>query len=365
MYKKIFFVNTILIILFSFSLQAQDKTPEILFVISSIGDSIATSKILKNKSNEDQVVFIKDGKRKIFRANEVKSYYRKSRRISIYVSSANEHKLVKIMARGKVKLAQTVSSKRKEKFYLFLNDQWVNLDPYAYNLTEYLSKLLPDFKKSLQVKKVYYDVASLTNAIGQYNEYKDHSFKFSGSVSFPDQMKVGVFGSIGLSSLNANKNASEFIKTSIATNFGLVGHVQYSRLLSLHVQLGYVQGTWQNEDWNMKLRTLNITPLFDLQLYNNFNGFKLSASGGLKFNIDLASKITQVFGDDIEPTVGLAGLGLGYDFQLRSSLNRQLDFFVSYQIMTNHKIKRFETIISKELAKLKTNQVRIGALFYF
>ncbi len=361
MHQKTYLLTIILSLLYFFSLQAQDQAPELLFVIKSNGDSLATSKIFKNKSNEDQVVFILDGKRKTLAANDVNSYYLKGRKVSISVAAEKQKKLVKIIARGHVQLAHSFSQEGKEKFYLFANEQWISLDPNASNLKDYLSELLPDFNEAVNAKKIHYDAPSLGNAITKYNEFKDPSIKTVGTFKYTERSKFGVFGTIGFNTVTTSDFPIEFKESSLSATVGFGFHHQYNRLFSLRAFLGYTQSSWENDNMEIKLKTLNFNPLIDVQLYNNLDNLKISAAAGFNFRFDVASKISAP--PITDETVGLAKLGPGYDFQIHASFDNNSDFFISYQVMTKQRTENFESY-NGQFIKFKTNQFRLGAVIY-
>lgn len=361
MHQKILILITISSLLFHFNIKAQNQDSKLLMVITQSGDSLVASKILKKKTNEDRVVFMWNGKRKELKAKEVKTYYSPRQIVSINISSDNQNKLVEIILNGDVKLARSISSKRVKKFYLQTNQEWISLNPYSNNLKQELSKLLPDFNRVIKKKKVHYDLVSLSKVISKYNEYKDSSYKRIGAFQYTDRIKSGVFGSIGSRMINI-EDYPEKLGSSINTTFGIGTHFQYNRLFSFWFQLGFSQNSWENEDWDIKLRTLDFTPLLSTQLYHKLNRFKLSAAIGLNMNLDISSQITgPEFNGEI---VGLDGFSFGYDFQLHGSFGQRFNAFVSYQIMPKQRTENYEFVVFERFVKFDTNQFRLG-LFYF
>jgi len=332
-------------------------------VITSSGDSLVAAEILNNKTNENQVTFIIEGDRKILKAKEVKSYYKKGRKISIFSSSDSEHKLAKVVVRGTVKLAEATSSKGFEKFYILVDGQWINLDPHAFELKEYLSALLPDFEEAVKNKKVHYDLASLGKAIAKYNEFKDPTFKVAGAFRFKSSVKGGVYGTLGSSIISIRNFDGDLGRSLNHVSFGAGMNFQFSRLFSTRLRIGYDRSNWSTDEWDIKLRTFRCTPLLSARLYQKSRFFKLSASAGLSFNFDTNSKIIGPFQND-QP-VGLGRVGLGYEFQLHSLFREHFEVFAAYQFLKDQQTTPLGVTDSKDVILFNTNQIKLGAFFYF
>lgn len=343
--------------------EAQSQIPEVLFVVNNSGDTLVTSKIFENITNEDKVVFLLEGSKKTLLAKEVKSYYREGTKVSINLSPNNTSKLVSIILRGNITLAKSISSKRDEIFYIKFEENWLRLDHTSTNLKKQLSEFVPDFDKTISDKKIHYDLVSLGEVISRYNEHKNPSYKRVGKFKFQERIKIGVYGSFGLDKINIeNPNATLDATTSVA--FGMGANFQYSRKISFLILCGYSRNYWKNENWDIELKTLDLTPLISTQLYNKSNYFKLNAAVGFNANIELASNLTSTEFNSTKP-IGLRGFSLGYDFRLYSSFGNSFDLFASYQIMPKRKTQKFDIINSEKYLMFNTSIIQFGIQYYF
>ena len=357
-------ITTILIlsILTLLSEKAQSQTPELMFVIDTNGDSLVTSKIFNSGTNEDKVTFVFEGSRKQLLSAEVKSYFKNGRKVSIKLSKSNASKLVTVLLRGDIILAKSKSLNGKEMYYINYKEDWIKLDHTSTNLRDQISELIPDFQITNDSKKIHYNIVSLGDAISKYNEYKDPNSIRVGKFKFNGRNKIGVYGVLGMGKININNSSTEF-NTTVSTGIGLSAKLQYSRLVTLLVQSSYSNENWKNENWDIKLKTLNLTPLISIQLYNKSNYFKLSGAFGLNANIDLASKFTSLKSNNIR-SFGLSGVGLGYDFQLHSSFGENFDMFASYLIMPKRNSENYGIAISNNILTFRTTTIKFGIIYY-
>ncbi len=362
MKAKIYFLAISIFLFLNYNLTAQTKVSEMLWIVNESGDSLMTSQIFDKKTNEDQVVFMWEGRKKVLKAKEVKSYFKQSRKQSIIVSPDNQSKLVSIVLSNNISLARSTSLNRTDMFYILINKEWIRLDPRSKNLKPQLLKLIPDFGEAKTEKNIYYDLVSIGEAISRYNEFKEPGYKKIGKFHFQNRVKVGAFGSIGLASLNIN-DFDVNLGVTTSTTFGIGTHIQYSRLISTLIQLGFSQNNWKGENFDIKLKTLDLTPLICIPLYNKSNFIKAYAASGFIVKIDIASQLkSPEF--KTAPSIGLAGLNFGYDFQLHSSFGEKFDIFASYQHMPKISSKNYELLSPGKTLKFKTNIFRLGFLYY-
>ncbi len=351
----LFFVS-----LFYINLTAQTNQPEeVMFIITNNGDSILTSKIFTNKTNEDQVTFRLDKQRRTYKASEIKSFFKKSRKYSIFIKTENQHKLVKILVRGTYKLARSYSAKGEEKFYLLVNKEWKNLDPHAYNLNEYLTMLLPDIDQVIGNKKIHYDAGSLGKIIAKYSRLKDPTYSIIGNPIYTNKFKLGALGSVGLSTVNV-----EDFGNSIGFNFGLGAEISYSRLFSLKLQMVYAKNDWNDGVEILKLRIINFTPLLSVEFFRPSRNFGLSAAIGP----NLIFAIEDLKLDEINGRYSIATelnpINFGYDFQVEASLGKNIELLLSYQVNPNIKTPD-GGVVGSPSAKFRTNSIRAGIIYYF
>jgi len=340
--------------------QKIDEKPK--FVVPKSGDTMYVSKIYEQSTNEDQVVFSFEGNKKSLTANEVASYYGDSYFINAKLDSDNSEKLVKIVLQGKVKLATAKSAENRsdDNFFILSNGKWTLLDSKSKNLKKQIAGILPQFNQAVKDKKLYYDLSSLGNAISEYNEYMNPGYRRRGSFRYSDGLKVFLYGSLGSSSVNLKENDVDF-SGSLTPSFGIGGQVYYSRYFSFMTQIGYTQSKFEATNWLFDLKTLDITPLLGVQVYDNPGQLKITALAGFNLNIDLASKL---YIEGIFESKKLRGLSGGYDFQIHTMYKDRLSLILSYQIMPSQKSESFSTGIFNEHVIFSTNQLRLGVAFY-
>lgn len=346
------------VLLFSVKLSAQTDQAEVIFIITNNGDSILTSKIFSNKTNEDQVTFLFNGQRKTYKASEIKSFFKKNRKYSIFIRSEVQHKLAQILVRGIYKLARSYSTKGEEKFYLLVNQEWKSLDPHAYNLNEYLTTVLPDIDQVIGNKKIHYNARSLGKVITEYSRLKNPAYTIIGYPGFTDKFKLGVLGSIGLNTINVQEFGS-----SIGFHFGLGTEISYSRLFSLKLQMVYAKNNWNDGQEILKLNTINFTPLLSLEFFRPFRNFGLSAAIGPNFLFAIEDLRLDEINDRYSITTKLNPINIGYDFQVEASLGKSIELLFSYQV--NPAIKTPSGNIRIPSAKFKVNTIRAGIIYYF
>ena len=346
---------------FSINLSAQTEDEEVIFIITNEGDSILTYKIYGNKTNEDQVTFSYGGKRTTYQASEIKSYFKKNRKHSIFIPKENHHKLVQILLRGKYKLAKSYSAEGDEKFYLLVDTEWHSLDAHAFNLNERLTTLLPDIDQFIGNKKTHYNARSLGKVMAEYSKLKDPGYRIVGYPDYTDRFKLGGLGSIGLSTVDINNVGSANFGTSLGFNLGLGAEISYSRLFSVKIQLAYSQNKWDNGLEIFKLKTTNFTPLLSCEFFRPSRNFGLSVSVGP--NIILAKNLSiDAVNDNANLLVKLTPINLGYDFQLGASIGRNLEAFLSYQ---TNSIKSQQRGVGSRDVNLKLNAFRAGVIYGF
>jgi len=357
----------------SFSInEMQSQTADLLFVIKSNGDSLATSKIFTQRTNEEKVVFLSEGLKKELSAAEVSSYYEKGRYVNIKVSPDDRSKLVRIVLRGTIYLAKSTSPKRDELYYIRHEDKWFALDHSLTNLKGQLSDLIEDFAATIDDRKIQYNLVSLGRVIAKYNEEKDSSHKSSGDFDFNDISKLGIYGMSGLSTIRINDVASTH-GTTLTNGIGLGGSIQFDKIVSLLIQMGYTRSNWQNDNYDFEFKTLNFTPMISAQLYNKSNYFRLSAATGIHINLDLASSayspsfysrfINQEFNKDAR--IGLRKFSIGYQFMLNASFGNSFDLFTAYQVVLRRATQSFGAFNFNKTLVFDTNDFKVGIVYYF
>jgi len=342
--------------LVSIEIVAQTEQPEVMFIITNNGDSILISDIISKQTNEDQITFVQNGRRSTYQANEIKSYFKKSRKYSIFIKSEDQHKLAQILIRGTYKLARSFSVEKEENFYLLVNQEWKSLDPHAYNLNEYLTTLLPDIDQVIGNKKVHYDARSLGKVIAKYTQLKDPNYRITGYPGYTDKFKLGGLGSIGLNTINIDNFGS-----GIGFNLGLGAEISYSRLMSLKFQLAYARNNWKDDQEIIKLNTIRFTSLWSIEFYRPSRNYGLSASAGP--SLIFAKKITlEEINDRYTLITKLNPIHLGYDFQVEASIGKNIELLLSYQI--NPSIKTQRTGVANT-PSFRINTIRAGIIYYF
>ncbi len=363
MYTRFFTFFLFFAFSFSINLSAQIDQKEVIFIITNGGDSILTSKIFSSKTNEDQVTFLLNGARKTYQASEVKSYFKKSRRYSIFINSEGQHKLAQILVRGTYKLARSFSAQGDEKFYLLVNQEWKNLDPYAFSLNEYLVTLLPDLDQIIGNKKIHYNARSLGKAISKYSKIKNPSYRISGYPGYTDKFKFGCLGTFGMKSISTNNFFINDFNNSFGFNLGLGAELSYSRLFSMKFQIVYAQNRWNNTLEILRLNTINFAPLWSVEVFRPSRNFGLSASVGPNFIFAKNLKIDEI-DDRYNQVTKLNPVNIGYDFQVEASFGRSLELILSYQFDPSVKtLKRGVT--GSRTVNLRINTFRAGILYYF
>lgn len=345
---------------------AQVDLSEVMFVISNSGDSILTKKIILRETNEDQVTFLLDGKPKKFKANEIKSYFQKSRKYKIFIPSENEYKLARIIIRGPYKLAQSFTAKGDEKFYLQVDKEWINLDPHAYSLATFLPTVLPNFKEGVSSRKIYYDSSSLGKAISEYNQFKDSDYNVMGFPGYNKRMKLGFLATLGTSSLIWDELTGDPTNIDPATNInlGLYLKIINSRLFSMRFQVAYNASSWESSELTMKLRTINIAPLVSIEFLRPSRQFGLSFATGPVFLFDLNSEIKDLtINTNRNETFDLRGYNLGYDFQLAAGIGKKLELFTSYQFSPSIK-SGSGGLLGSTIYNFKINTIKVGLIWY-
>ena len=68
MKAKIYFLAISIFLFLNYNLTAQTKVSEMLWIVNESGDSLMTSQIFDKKTNEDQVVFMWEGRKKVLKA---------------------------------------------------------------------------------------------------------------------------------------------------------------------------------------------------------------------------------------------------------------------------------------------------------
>ncbi len=360
MYK---YFSFLLILFFVQQINAQSQQPEVMFIIHNNGDSIQTSKIFAGQTNEDQVTFLQNGQPTTYQANEILSYFKKSRKYKIYIADENQHKLARIIVRGEYKLAQSFTAAGEEKFYLFANKKWINLDPHADNLIDFLPTVLPDFKEGVTFTKIFYNSPSLGKAISRYNQFKNDDYTVMGIPGYTKKTQLGFVASLNNSSLEAVNFLNDFDRAN-GFNLGMDFKVQFNRIIGIKLQLAYASTSWRNSELSVKLNTLNFTPMISATFFRPSRKFGLSAAAGLNFIQDLNSEVDDLTTFRFGETTGLSAINLGYDLQLAAHIGRSVELFFSYQINPSITTPK-SGLLGSTFFDLKVNTIRAGLVYYF
>ena len=269
-------------------------------------------------------------------------------------------------------MAKSTSPKRDELYYIRHEDKWFALDHSLTNLKGQLSDLIEDFAATIDDRKIQYNLVSLGRVIAKYNEEKDSSHKSSGDFDFNDISKLGIYGMSGLSTIRINDVASTH-GTTLTNGIGLGGSIQFDKIVSLLIQMGYTRSNWQNDNYDFEFKTLNFTPMISAQLYNKSNYFRLSAATGIHINLDLASSayspsfysrfINQEFNKDAR--IGLRKFSIGYQFMLNASFGNSFDLFTAYQVVLRRATQSFGAFNFNKTLVFDTNDFKVGIVYYF
>lgn len=332
------------------------------FVALSPGDTIQVAGFVRKKTNENEVTFLRNGEEVTLSAADIQGYFDQGYRQSLFIHDENQHKLVRIVLRGKVQLAEAISADRKFRYYLQTNDQWHTLVGKTAGLRAQLTTLLPDIREATNLRSVFYDLPSLGNALITYNSATDQHYTYVGRYKYRDQLlSFGAYAAIGFSTIQTTDLPGLAAQATLSPSFGCLMNFQYSRTSELGLQLGYRGGRWEANEGALALNAISFSPLLKLKLFDNLYAYELYAAAGFDFSYNFSSTLDYPALDS-QP-LELNGLRLGYEFQVQTVLWHRFGILLAYTITNKYRSETYGPLENQ--VELSTNQLRAGAFLLF